>query len=135
MRTLAATLLLAAMWIPVLGQERTEAVPKAKYFSKAEDVQVERHIDHSGKGTFVNLTPIKQGGGSDTLRVWVQGVRWPNQPPNRDSARAADRVIWCYPQRFESSKHVLPGVEGRVLFKESSDTFAVMSERLYERVH
>lgn len=134
MRTLAAIFFLAAIWIPAKGQGQPEAVPEARYFKKVNAVHVQSRINHSGKGTFVDLVPKDHQAKQDTVRVWVQGVRWPDQPPNRDSSRAADMVIWCFPQRFESEKHVFPEAEGRVLFKETADTFAVLSETLYENV-
>jgi len=61
----------------------------------------------------------------DTLLLWIESVT-KEDPPSREKARAADIVVWCYPDRYPDPRHPLPGAEivvvrqsaGRLIFAE-----------------
>jgi hypothetical protein len=45
---------------------------------------------------------------ADTLRLWVERTTT-SAGPSRGRARSADRVIWCYPERYPDERHLFPG--------------------------
>lgn len=50
----------------------------------------------------------------DTFRVWVQHVNDENLGPDWQRAREADKVLWCYPDKYRTPKHIFPHAEGKV---------------------
>lgn len=54
----------------------------------------------------------------DTLRIYMQHV----SPDPSDQAlpddnflvEEADKVVWCYPQKYGSKKHLMPDVKGKI---------------------
>ena len=68
-------------------------------------------IRSTGEGQYIRVvSPPK-----DTLWLWVQHVT-KETPPDRKSARHADKVVWCYPQKYKHPNHLLPKADGRVAF-------------------
>lgn len=131
MKRFVLFLLLAAFCFPAKGQDGSETVPKTRYFDKVGGRgKIEDRINHFGKGTFVEAVPLDNPS-TDTLKIWVQGVRLRKQPPNRDSAATADLVVWCFPQHYQSDKHIFPGAEGVVRFREQNGRLAVIADGVY----
>lgn len=82
-------------------------------------------------GAYVVLVP--PAAPADTLWVWVEHVA-PGHPPDTQSARQADRVIWCYPQKFPHPNHVLKEAEGLIVIAYWDGYLWVMSKRRYDRI-
>jgi len=59
------------------------------------------------RGQYLAVRPV---GRRDTLWLWMEGVTR-SRGPSREAARAADLVVWCYPQQYEDRRHVLPSAE------------------------
>jgi len=85
-------------------------------------------------GTMLTLTEWRISG-SDTLRVWAERTTR-RQPPSREKARAADRVVWCYPSRYPDERHLFPGAHVVLSFagrQEGADLIMFVTEASYER--
>lgn len=59
------------------------------------------------RGQYLAVRPV---GRRDTLWLWMEGVTR-SRGPSREAARAADLVVWCYPQQYQDDRHVLPSAE------------------------
>ena len=55
----------------------------------------------------------------DTLDVYVEHTIAGR--PDYRAAAGADRVLWCYPQRYGHEDHLFPDAEGRVYFATDGD--------------
>jgi hypothetical protein len=92
------------------------------------------HPDSLRAGTMLTLTEWRISG-SDTLRVWAERTTR-RQPPSREKARAADRVVWCYPSRYPDERHLFPGAHVVLSFtvqQEGAELVLFVTEASYER--
>lgn len=64
---------------------------------------------------------------ADTLNVWVQDAG-PDKKPSYGRAADADAVVWCYPDLYAHSNHLLPDAEGEIVSLTGGDS-VVFTER------
>lgn len=62
--------------------------------------------DSLKQGTMLKVTEWHITG-SDTLSVWVERTTVQSEPSYEKAARA-DRVVWCYPNRYPHDEHLFP---------------------------
>jgi hypothetical protein len=92
------------------------------------------HPDSLSDGTMLTLTEWRISE-SDTLQVWAERTTR-RQPPSREKARAADRVVWCYPDQYPDDRHLFPDARVMLSFagrQEGTDLIMFVTEDAYER--
>lgn len=103
------------LWILCVGFLLTVNVKAqpAKAFQYVSGPPIEKLRKTSGQ--FIQLQPF---GKTDTLLTWVEHLDPVGDSPDYRAAAKADLVIWCYPERYPSDKHVFSDAEGRVYLQK-----------------
>ena len=79
--------------------------------------------DSTGPGQMLRVTAP----GTDTLQVYIEHVT-PHEGPDRKVAEGADRVAWCYPQKYRDDRHLMDYAEGRIIMLRRDGMVAFMTE-------
>lgn len=85
------------------------------------------------EGALLEVRPL---GTVDTLSLWAQGVT-KTSGPDWEEAEEADLVVWCFPARYQSQKHILPDRRRIAIVKKKRDGrhwVTVLSLRLAKRI-
>jgi len=115
MRTLV--FIFSLLFLPLLSNTLS-AQPTVKSF---------KVVEGEGFGTYKLAT------GGDTLSAWIEHASL-SDAPNRNRARRADMVVWCYPQRHSHPNHIFPEAEGKIYSVRVGDMMTFYTNRGLEKL-
>ena len=96
-------------WAAVLLLALLPALSSAQPARTFEVLSGHTHPDSLRAGTMLTVTEWRISE-ADTLRLWVERTTRSKGPSLKNSAEA-DRVIWCYPDRYSDPRHLFPDAQ------------------------